>query len=440
VTVALFRLGLVEAIRRIRQGEMPVEEYTRSCLGRIGALDSGIEAWAFLDPERALAHARDADRRGTLSEDALPGIPVGVKDIIATRDMPTGMGSPVFAGSRPAENARVVQRLETAGGFVLGKTVTTELAFMHPGKTRNPWNAAHTPGGSSMGSAAAVAAGFVPAAIGTQTNGSVIRPAAFCGVVGYKPTRFAISFEGTQHFSRTLDQMGVFCRSVTDAAWFTAAIASIPGTIGREPLHTARPPRLALLADLPWARPDAEQTSVIERSCEAFARDGARVERFTLPETFDRAHLVHRTIMLYEAAKELGSLQESARARLSDKLNAALDEGRGIADGAYRGALADRDVLAFELAGLIQEFDAVICAPAPGAAPADLAQTGDPSFCTLWSLAGFPAIAIPAALSAGGVPLGLQLAAPAGSDGRLLGVAEWCEARLDFRQWVDRVG
>lgn len=434
----LHKLGVMEAARRIREGELNAEAYMQACLERIRALDGGIEAWAFLDPEAALQRAREVDRRGSRSEDALAGIPVGVKDIIGTSDMPTQMGSPVFVGHRPEENARVVQRLQAAGGFVLGKTVTTELAFMHPGKTRNPWNPAHTPGGSSMGSAAAVAAGFVPAALGTQTNGSVIRPAAFCGVVGYKPTRFVLSFEGTQHFSPTLDQMGVFCRSVADATWFAAALASIPGTIHPEPLYTARPPRLAVLLDLPWVQAEPEMTDAIQRSIEVLAKEGARPERVVLPETFVQAQQVHRTIMLREAARELGALQQRERARLSDTLNAALDEGRAVSEAAYRGALADRDALAFELAGFIQEYDAVLTPPAPGPAPADLNQTGDPSFCTLWSLTGFPAVTLPAGSSASGMPLGLQFAAPAGFDGRLLGVAEWCEARLPFRQLVDR--
>ena len=429
----LAALGLVEVVGRIRQGQLSSEEYTRACLARIRRGESEVQAWAFLDPERALAAARERDALGARTDLSLPGVPVGVKDIIPARGLPTQMGSEVFSGQLAGGDARIVEHLEAAGGFVLGKTVTAELAYLHPGKTRNPWNPGHTPGGSSSGSAAAVAARFVPAAIGTQTNGSVIRPAAFCGVVGFKPSRYVLSVEGIQHFSGTLDQMGVFCRSVSDAAWFVAALVSIPGSVQREARAPARPPRLAWLRELPWARPDPEQAALMEACAAALGRDGAGISVLSLPATFVGADRLLRTIMLREGARELGPLQASERARLSPELNTGLDEGARVTEAAYRGALADRDALSFELAGLIQEFDAVLTPPVPGPAPAGLSSTGDPGFCTLWSLTGFPAITIPVGLSPGGLPLGLQLAAPAGYDNRLLGVAAWCEARMPFQ-------
>jgi len=428
----LAALGLVEIAGRIRQGRLSSEDYTRACLERIRLGDPAVQAWAYLDPERALAEARERDTRGSRATLALAGLPIGVKDIIPTRRLPTRMGSEVFSGQVAGGDARIVEHLEAAGGFVLGKTVTAELAYLHPGKTRNPWNPGHTPGGSSSGSAAAVAARFVPAAIGTQTNGSVIRPAAYCGVVGFKPSRYALSVEGIQHFSRTLDQIGIFCRSVSDAAWFVAALASIPGSVQRETRVPARQPRLAWLRELPWARPDQEQAALMEACAAALGRDGARISELSLPATFAGAARLLRTIMLREGARELGSLQALERARLSPELNSALDEGARVTEAGYRGALADRDALTFELAGVIQEFDAVLTPPVPAAAPAGLSSTGDPSFCTLWSLTGFPAITIPVGLSSGGLPLGLQLAAPAGYDNRLLGVAAWCEARMPF--------
>lgn len=433
----LFRLGVREAARRIREGSLTSETYTAALLERVAAADALVGAWAFLAPGLALERARAADRASREGK-SLAGIPVGVKDIIATSDMPTEMGSPAFAGNRPERNARVVERVEAAGAFALGKTVTAELAFMEPGKTRNPWNPAHTPGGSSMGSAAAVAAGFVPAALGTQTNGSVIRPAAFCGVVGYKPSRGLLSFDGVARFSPTLDQMGVFTRSAADAAWFASALSEQPGAIVAEPLPLARPPRLALLAELSWAHPDPEQAALLERCAEVFEREGSKVARFGLPDAFYKANRIHRTIMMREAARELGPLQDRGRERLSEVLNAALDEGRAIDEAAYRAALSERHLLMFRLASLIQEFDAVLTPPAPGAAPADLTRTGDPSFCTLWSLTGFPAVTLPAGLAKSGLPLGLQFAAPAGADSRLMASAIWCEGQLAFRQLVDR--
>lgn len=433
----LFRLGVMEAARRIRDGSLTSEAYTAALLERITAADAMVGAWAFLDAGLAMERARAADRAPRKGQ-SLAGIAVGVKDIIATAGMPTEMGSPVFAGNRPQQDARVLERMEAAGAFALGKTVTAELAFMEPGKTRNPWNPAHTPGGSSMGSAAAVAAGFVPAALGTQTNGSVIRPAAFCGVVGYKPSRGLLSFDGVARFSPTLDQLGVFARSAPDAAWFSSALSEQPGAIAAEPLPLARPPRLALLVELPWAHPDPEQLALLERCAEIFEREGSRVARFGLPDAFSKANRIHRTIMLYEAVRELGPLQDRGRERLSDVLNAALDEGRAIDESAYRAALSDRHLLMFRFASLIQEFDAVLTPPAAGAAPADLTRTGDPSFCTLWSLTGFPAVTLPAGLAKSGLPLGLQFAAPAGADSRLMASAIWCEAQLGFRQLVDR--
>ncbi|HEX9180545.1 MAG TPA: amidase [Burkholderiales bacterium] len=432
----LHKLGLVEAARRIREGALTSEDYTRGLLGRIAARDGDIAAWAFLDPNLALAQARAADCLSK-QDHPLAGVPVGVKDIIATRDMPTQMGTPLFEGHQPADDARVVERMAMAGAFPLGKTVTTELAFLHPGKTHNPWNPGHTPGGSSSGSAAAVAAGFVPAAVGTQTNGSVIRPAAYCGVVGYKPTRSLVSLEGIHPFSRTLDQLGVFTRSVGDAAAFAAALSQYPGTIHPEPLEPARPPRLALLLEMPWATPEPAQAQVLERWAGIFSRDRAPVTPLRLPGVFSEADRIHRVIMLYEAARELGSLQERERGRLSGLLNAALDEGHAISPERYREAIAERHHLMFLLANLIQEFDAVMSPPVAGPAPAGLAGTGSPAFCTLWSLAGFPALALPAELTPAGLPLGLQLAAPAGVDSLLLGVAAWCEQRIGFRQLVE---
>ena len=228
---ALYRLGLYEAAQAVRKDDLTCEELTRALLERIAKHDDAVMAFQWIDPERALELGRRADRRLRSGEAVGPlhGIPLGVKDIIDTAGIPTTLGSPICDGRVPESSAAVVERLEAAGAFVLGKTVTSEFAFFTPGKTRNPWNPAHTPGGSSSGSAAAVAAGFVPAAIGTQTNGSVIRPAAFCGIVGYKPTAGRIPRSGIHPFSASLDQVGVFGRSVPDVALLAAALSAAPG-------------------------------------------------------------------------------------------------------------------------------------------------------------------------------------------------------------------
>jgi Asp-tRNA(Asn)/Glu-tRNA(Gln) amidotransferase A subunit family amidase len=427
-------LSLVETARALASGALTAEACTRHLLARIRERDPHIGAWAALDEARALARAADCDRRRASQPDhgALHGVPVGVKDIIDTSGLPTEMGSAAFAGNRPARDAAVVERLKGAGAFVLGKTVTTEFAFMHPGKTRNPWNAAHTPGGSSSGSAAAVAAGFVPAAIGTQTNGSVIRPAAFCGVVGFKPTFGTLPFAGTCQFSETLDQLGTFTRSVADAALFAAQLAhgqAVPADVpGLE-----RPPWLGVIARFPWNDTAPEARVHFELVLDALRAAGARVNRVALPEGFADANIVHRTIMLSEASRNLARVQARARALLSPTLNRALDEGAALAQTSYRAAVAMRAALAERAHDLFEQCEAIVSPAAPGPAPRRLDTTGDPSFCTLWSLLGLPAIAIPSGLAPNGLPLGLQLATDTGGDAHLLRIARWCESVLRFQ-------
>jgi amidase len=321
-----------------------------------------------------------------------------------------------------------VERLKRAGGYVFGKTVTTAFAFLDPGKTRNPWNPAHTPGGSSSGSAAAVAAGHVCGAIGTQTNGSVIRPAAYCGVVGFKPTRGAIPLAGVHLFSGTLDQVGTFTRGVADAARLASVLAD-SGRIGSVPVPLARPPRLAYLGDFPWTTLDCADDDTREAAATTLRRF-THVEQVDIPVEWRAANQVHRTIMLFEAAALLSGLQDRERARLSPKLNAALDEGRGIARADYDMALVERERAIESFTRWCDGFDAVLAPAATSAAPRGLDSTGDPACATLWSLLGFPAITIPVGLNAAGLPIGLQIAAPTGADDRLLAVAAWAEARI----------
>jgi Asp-tRNA(Asn)/Glu-tRNA(Gln) amidotransferase A subunit family amidase len=433
----LYALSLIEALAALRSGATTSTELTRALLGRIAATDANVHAWAHLDPDAALQAARtsDVEREAGAGTGALAGIGIGVKDIVATIDQPTQLGSPIYAAAQPTYEAECVLRLRRAGGFVLGKTVTTEFAFMHPGKTRNPWSAAHTPGGSSSGSAAAVALGQVAAAIGTQTNGSVIRPAAFCGVVGFKPTIDALSFEGVNLFSPTLDTLGVFARRVADCALLASCLAD-PGRIAGGKTVDLRPPRLALLLGFPWVVTSREQERAMLVALDKLRDAGAMVTAVVLPGAWSDAQSVHRTIMLYEAVRQMGELQLRERGRLSAKLNAALDEGREISATAYGAALARRDELIAAASEWLAPFDAIASPPAPATAPADLTQTGDPACCTFWSLLGFPAVCFPIAAAADGLPLGLQLAAIAGADERLLALAQWCEAQLPFRGLV----
>ncbi|MGH8712662.1 MAG: amidase [Casimicrobiaceae bacterium] len=428
-----YALTLAAAVDALASGALSCTELTRSLLDRIDATDGNVQAWAWLNRGLALAAAREADATRTSGGAPLPlaGVPVGVKDIVATAGMPTQMGSPIYADAMPAQDAECIVRLKRAGGMVLGKTVTTEFAFMQPGKTRNPWSAAHTPGGSSSGSAAAVALGQAPAALGTQTNGSVIRPAAYCGIVGFKPGHGVLPFAGVHRFSPTLDTLGVFARTVADCALLAGCLADAGAIAPRgAPLDAA--PVLAWLPEYPWAATRNEQRDALEAAADLLRHGGARITAVALPERCHDAPLHLHRIMQYEAVRELGALQDRERGRMSAKLNAALDQGRTIGAAAYADALARRRESIDALAQWLEGFDAVLSPPAPGTAPEDLTQTGDPSCCSLWSLAGFPAATLPIAIAPNSLPLGIQLAAPAGCEDRLLAVAQWCERLLPF--------
>jgi Asp-tRNA(Asn)/Glu-tRNA(Gln) amidotransferase A subunit family amidase len=422
---------LTDAIAAVAQGTLSARSLADAELLRIAMTDSTIGAWAHLDPDHVRACADRCDAAASRTG-LLHGMGIGVKDIIATADYPTEMGSAVYAGHRTNRDAQCVARLKSAGGYVFGKTVTTELAYFHPGKTRNPWNPRHTPGGSSSGSAASVAAGHVAAAIGTQTNGSMIRPAAFCGVVGFKPTKDTIPPAGTNVFSETLDQIGTFGRSVADATRLASVIADT-GRVAPDASACASPPKLALLRQYPWTRdPDPTAAEALD-SCAARLREqGAEITIVEIPEALRAADRVHRTIMMFEGAANLGALQTRERARLSRELNDALDEGGAIARADYEEALRRRVACIKSCAEWIAPFDAILSPPAAGPAPEGTGSTGDPSCCTLFSLTGFPALTIPVGRARNGLPLGMQIAASAGTDDSLVAVAAWCEARLPF--------
>jgi len=445
---ALFRLGLCEAAQAVRKGDLSSEDLTRALLERIARHEKTVQALQWIDPARALDLARQADRqlRSKATVGPLHGIPIGIKDIIETQGIPTAMGSPIFDGYVPARSAVLVRRAEAAGAFVLGKTVTTEFAYFHPGRTRNPWNPAHTPGGSSSGSAAGVAMGFFPGAVGTQTNGSMIRPAAFCGVVGYKPTAGFISLAGVHPFSPSLDQPGVFGRSIPDVALLASALAEEEdgepaqgaGKVAIAPAVTnlERPPRLAAVRSPVWHLADPQAQKHFREMVARLRAAGAQVEEQELPPSFESAHAVHRTIMYAEGARVFAELQRRDRNRLSPRLNALIDEGLGISDSDLARGLEKKEKLARELDAFLSAFDGVITPPALGEAPADLTQTGDPAFCTIWSLCGVPAVTIPTGRGPAGLPLGLQLVAPRLVDDRLLPVALWCDERVGWGQRI----
>ncbi len=426
-----YTLTLTEAAEAIAERRLTAAAFAAAELARVQATDAAVEAWVTLDPDYVQREAKRRDDAGT--NGALGGIGIGVKDIIATADLPTTIGSPIFEGHLPSRDAACVTRLKAAGAFVFGKTVTTPFAFLDPGKTRNPWDPAHTPGGSSSGSAAAVAVGHVTAAIGTQTNGSIIRPAAYCGVVGFKPTLNAIPCDGAYPFSDTFDTVGTFTRTVEDAARLAAVLAD-PGRIKGTLAPLTRAPRLAYIGDFPWIAQDCDTDDIVE-SAATTLRTRVEVVPVDIPPAWREARAIHRTIMLFEAARNLGELQSRERARMSSAVNAAIDEGRKIRASTYDAARSARENAIAFFTQWLDGFDAVLAPAAPGPAPKGLASTGDPSCCTLWSLLGFPAISLPVGF-ADNMPVGLQLAAPQDCDDRLLAVAAWCGARLTFRGLV----
>jgi Asp-tRNA(Asn)/Glu-tRNA(Gln) amidotransferase A subunit family amidase len=440
----LFSLGLLDTLRAYREGRATVQDYVASCSERISALEPRIQAWEWFDPSRAMAEAEE--RAGGILQDLpLFGIPVGVKDIIATRGIPTRYGSRIFATNVPTHSAWIVRRLEALGGLVMGKTVTTEFAYRQPGKTRNPWNTAHTPGGSSSGSAAAVAAGFVPIAIGTQTLGSVIRPAAYCGVVGYKPSYGAISRTGIQPFSATLDTVGVFARSVADAAWFGACLMGpdprdeatlVKGPektlhVPLEPLVTA--PRLAVVRTPKWPLASDAQKAGFEASLAMLQAAGATLREVNLPRVFEDAWETVMVIMSRDAVKSFASIESRHRIRLSPHLIELLDRGHRVTPEQYAKARAKRDDYRAWLDHVFERNDAIVTVPATGEAPEGLGNTGDASFCSLWTQAGMPAVTIPSGLGPRGLPLGFQVVGRYREDEHALKVASWVESTLAFK-------
>ncbi|MSQ55101.1 MAG: amidase [Betaproteobacteria bacterium] len=434
-------LSASDAARAIAEGAISSEQLVEACLARIRAAEPEVQAWQFLDPEHALvqARARDLDRREGRPSGPLHGVPVGIKDIIDTADMPTEDGTVLHAGRTPDRDATVVSMLRAAGAVIIGKTVTTECANHFPGKTRNPHNPGHTPGGSSSGSAAAVAAGMVPLAIGSQTNGSMIRPASFCGVYGFKPTHGLIPRHGIMKLSRTLDHVGVFARTLEDAA---LAAQQLVGYDERDPdtrpraavpfLRVAQeepplPPRLAFVKTPLWDRvePDAQ-----EAFGELAALLGPQCDEFELPESLRDAWDWHRTIMQAEMAANLEREWDKGRDRLSASLRERLARGREVSALEYQKALARIAILNDGFEELFASYDAVLTPAAAGTAPKGLDSTGDPSFCTLWTLCGMPALSIPLMKGENGLPIGVQLVGARHGDARLLRTARWLVSRV----------
>ena len=436
---ALWALTMHGLVRAVREQRSTCAEIVRAHLKRCAEREPAVQAWEHLDAERAMAAAEAADARlrGGAAARALEGVPIGVKDIIDVAGMPTRMGSPVMRGNVASASAQCVARLEAAGAIVLGKTVTTEFAYYTPGKTRNPWNTSHTPGGSSSGSAAGVACGMIAGALGSQTNGSVVRPAAFCGVVGYKPSLGAVSSHGTLDPWPSLDHTGVFARTVADAALLASIVAEPASGISAE-VKTLAAPRFAALRSPVWNLAEPAQQEAFREALARLRAAGADITERELPESYRDAHAATRAIMAREAHAHFGALRNERGDAMSAQLKQLIDEGAELPDSQYRDALALQHRLKAQFSEYLAPFDAVITPPAPGEAPATLEQTGSPAFCTLWSLLGVPALNVPMALGPAGLPLGLQIVAAYRAEDAALAAAAWCEKVFAFAPLTDR--
>ncbi|WP_025770901.1 amidase [Thioalkalivibrio sp. HK1] len=434
-------LDATEAAARIRLGTLSCEALMSACLRRIEAREHQVGAWAFIDPDRALAQARRCDRDLAQGRSPKPlhGIPVGIKDIIDTDDMPTQLGSPIHEGRRPDANAQVVSLLRAAGAIILGKTVTTEFALSHPGKTRNPHALGNTPGGSSSGSAAAVADCMVPLSLGSQTIGSVIRPGSFCGVFAYKPSFGSIPTRGMHLLSPRLDHVGIFARSLDDLALaadvlmqpdpFDADIGETPParrpqslTRKKDAAPPGRTPRLAFVPSPYQAR---ESEDARTRRGHWLSTSGLDLPDVRLPPEFERADDIHRTILGASLAAIFAEHLASRSHLLSEKIIARIEAGQAISAERHSKALDAADHLARTLDEFLSDYDAILTQAAPGTAPSGLDSTGDPIFNGLWTLAGTPAINLPLLQGEKGLPLGMQIVSGRNRDADLFEAAHF---------------
>jgi Asp-tRNA(Asn)/Glu-tRNA(Gln) amidotransferase A subunit family amidase len=431
--------GVLELLRLFKDDQAAADRYAAACLEKTKAVEPVLKAFEYLPV--------DVTRRpGPLS-----GIPVAIKDIIATSDMPTTNGSQVYKDCVPAADAWVVERLRNLGATIFGKTVSTEFAWRHPGPTVNPWNVSHTPGGSSSGSAASVAAGLVPLALGTQTLGSVVRPAAFNGVVGFKPSFGATPRTGVHPLSPSLDHLGFFAWKVDDVALALSLIGgssdsdrhgrTVPAfhvatDAGVPPLAA---PRLAVVRFTKWSRAEPEQQRLFEDSISKLRSAGAVLEELELPELDETNWDAINTILASEGAHIFGDLVARYPDRTSDHLKSLVKSGTAVSATEYLAAKGLQEKLKSAFAAQLSGFDAVLTLPAFGEAPEGLSYTGDAEYCAPWTLLGTPALSLPAGFGKNGLPLGIQLVGGYREDYRLLRVAKWVEGALGFEPGIPKI-
>lgn len=416
------RLTATEAARLLRDAKLHPNELMEACLARIAEKESIVRAFTWFDADMA-RHGAVSPRPGPLS-----GLPIGVKDVLDTADMPSEYGSPIWQGWRPRADAAAVAWARAAGGVVIGKTVTTEFATRKPGPTANPHNPRHTPGGSSSGSAAGVADGFFPLAFGTQTAGSVLRPAAYCGVVGYKPSFATINRFGMKVMSESLDTVGVMARSVADCALFAGAVSG--RDLGDPDVRPVRAPRIGICRSPAWPGALPETQALLPKVASALARAGAIVVDRELSAEVAAVAEAHPIVMNHESARALGWELANAREQISDGLRERLEFGlsRPEAEVAEAHAVFDRAQRGF--AACMGELDALVTPSAPGEAPAGLEWTGDPAFNLIWTSLHVPCVTVPAGVGPNGLPLGIQVVARIGEDRQALAWAQWVAAAI----------
>jgi Asp-tRNA(Asn)/Glu-tRNA(Gln) amidotransferase A subunit family amidase len=419
-------LTVREAARQIAERRLTAEALTAAYLDRIAARETTVGAWQYLDRERALAIARQRDAEPTRGP--LHGIPIAIKDLIDTVDMPTAYGSSIYLGHRPAADASCVALARAAGAVVLGKTVTTEFAAFTPGKTANPRNPAHTPGGSSSGSAAAIADGMAPLAFGTQTAGSIIRPAAYCGCIGYKPSFGLIDRAGVKPLADSLDTIGVLAGTVEDAAFFAGVLSERPAL-----RHLAAPgdaPRFGLYRTPMWDEAEPATAAALDAARDALERAGAAVAELVITPEHRGLAEVQNTIMGFEMVRALAYERTLHSAELSPRLAQMLDAGMTIGADEYDRALAGTAEARAGLDAFFGLCDAILVPAAPGEAPVGLGNTGDPIFNRMWTLLGVPCVTLPARWAENGLPTGVQLVGRLRDDARLMACATFLERAL----------
>lgn len=420
------QLSAVDAAALLARREISAESFANACLARVAQREPTVQAWAHIDADQVIEQARALDAGAVRG--LLHGLPIGIKDVIDTADMPTQYGSPIYAGNRPAWDAACVNAIRAAGGIVMGKTVTSELATSYRGKTANPHDPAHTPGGSSSGSAAAVADCMVPLAIGTQTGGSTIRPSSFCGVVGYKPSFGLINRHGVKPVSESLDTVGLIARTVPDVALLAAAITGRLDLL--KPMRTA-PPRIGVWRTYEWEHAAPETAAALDAAARRLSDIGAAVHECTMDPVFAELTAAHKDIQFSEMAQALGFEMRRQPELLSPSLREGIEYGMHVTPATYDAKRA----LAARCRSLIDDvfsvFDMLLAPSAPGEAPHGLENTGSPVFNRGWTLLGLPCVTVPSFKGAHGLPVGIQIVGQYWRDAHTLGCAQWVHRSLE---------